>query len=317
MGSFPASGAVCRGRKRENAIMEFKDRRQPPDSWIPWLDQWVADMRFRNLSERSIGYYWYKITDLARLTNKPPWQIDQTDLKSYIVRPPSNAARRSTMNAVRNFFGWAKKAGLRADNPAEDLPSIKRETRHKVPAPETAVGQGLHDADRQTRLMVMLAAEAGLRRAEIAIVRREDVTEDLSGRSLIVHGKGAKDRIVPLTDELADAILASPKGWLFPHVSGKGPVCGDTVYRRIQHATGCSPHTLRHRFATAAYISSGGDIRAVQELLGHESLATTQAYVTVTPLNLRSVVNSVREYGEGMNVGQVVSTGGKTMPATE
>ncbi|MCH9275873.1 relaxase/mobilization nuclease domain-containing protein [Bifidobacterium amazonense] len=185
---------------------------------------------------------------------------------------------------------------------ALDFDSFSRELR-RAGVTVAVRGRHLTFTDVASGLRVR---DMRLGRAEIAVVRREDVTEDLAGRSLIVHGKGSKDRIVPLTDELAGEILASPRGWLFPHVTGRGPVCGDTVYRRIKHATGCSPHTLRHRFATAAYISSGGDIRAVQELLGHESLATTQAYVTVTPRNLRSVVDSVKEYGEGMAVRQGV-----------
>nr|WP_274619194.1 tyrosine-type recombinase/integrase [Bifidobacterium amazonense] len=115
---------------------------------------------------------------------------------------------------------------------------------------------------------------------------------------MIVHGKGAKDRVVPLSDELANEIRRRGPGWLFPGEKGREHVCGDTVYCIIREATGCPPHSLRRRFATAAYNSSNGNVMAVQELLGHESLSTTQGYITVSAKALRTVVNQVTSYRE-------------------
>ncbi|WP_190972968.1 tyrosine-type recombinase/integrase [Bifidobacterium rousetti] len=142
----------------------------------------------------------------------------------------------------------------------------------------------------------MLAADAGLRRAEIAQVRGDDLIDDELGWSLIVHGKGAKDRIVPLSDELAREIRRHGPGWLFPGEKGCDHICGDTVYRLVKDATGYPPHSLRRRFATAAYITSNGNVMAIKELLGHESLATTQGYITVSGRMLRTVIEQARGY---------------------
>ncbi|MCH9275892.1 tyrosine-type recombinase/integrase [Bifidobacterium amazonense] len=197
-----------------------------------------------------------------------------------------------------SFYGWAQRNGRRNDNPVDDLPSIKREHRKKRAAPEQAVIIGRDSSDPLTRLIIRLAADAGLRRAEIAQVRGDDLIDDAFGWSLIVHGKGGKDRIVPLSDELAIEIRRRGPGWLFPGEKVCDHICGDTVYRIIKEATGYPPHSLRRRFATAAYITSNGNVMAIKEILGHESLSTTQGYITVSGRTLRTVVNQVIGYRE-------------------
>ena len=137
--------------------------------------------------------------------------------------------------------------------------------------------------------MARLAGEAGLRRAEVAQAHRDDLIEDLTGWSLIVHGKGGKQRVVPLTDSLATTIREHPAGWLFPgrdngHLSA-GHV-GITISRLMP--PGWSMHKLRHRYATRGFAGTG-NLRAVQVALGHASVATTQRYVAVSSADLRAV----------------------------
>lgn len=138
-------------------------------------------------------------------------------------------------------------------------------------------------ADGRVRLMLRLAAEVGLRRGEIARLHRRDL---LSGPSLLVHGKGGKERIVPIGVELA-AALAAAQDWVFPngrgghlHAATVGTLCSAVM------PPGWSLHHLRHRFACRAYNGSH-DLRAVQELLGHASPAVTQRYVSVDADDLR------------------------------
>ncbi|WP_419817020.1 tyrosine-type recombinase/integrase [Glaciibacter flavus] len=141
--------------------------------------------------------------------------------------------------------------------------------------------------------MLRLAHDAGLRRREIALVHSDDVFEDLHGWSLRVHGKGNKERDVPLTPRLAFELRALPYGWAFP-----GAIDGHLSPRRVgELAVDVLPspwtiHTLRHSFATRAY-GHESDLFVVQELLGHASPATTRVYVQVQSSKLRSTVNAV------------------------
>ena len=124
-----------------------------------------------------------------------------------------------------------------------------------------------------------LAAELGLRAHEVAKVHKDDIHHDLFGLALTVRGKGGKDRPMPLSDDLAREVrLLAAGGWLLPgridgHLSG--PYLGKLVARALPGVW--TMHTLRHRFGTLA--AEEGDLIAVQRLLGHASVATTQRYV--------------------------------------
>ena len=141
--------------------------------------------------------------------------------------------------------------------------------------------------------MIRLAGEHGLRRAEIAVVHTRDVTHDLLGYSLIVHGKGGRERQVPLADDVADAILDAA-GYAFPgkidgHLS---PWWVGKLVSRLLPA-GWTTHTLRHRFATVSY-AEDHDVFAVQDLMGHASPATTLRYVQLPDDAKRRLVAASR-----------------------
>lgn len=150
--------------------------------------------------------------------------------------------------------------------------------------------------------MITLAAEAGLRRAEIAVVARPDVIDEPDGMSLIVHGKGRRERSVPLTPATRAAVarqfdLVSPENpWLFPskgryadtHLQPVrvGELINDALPGRW------SAHTLRHRFATEAYRNSR-DLLLVQTLMGHSKPETTAIYVGLDTAEERRVVDGI------------------------
>lgn len=150
--------------------------------------------------------------------------------------------------------------------------------------------------------MIMLGAEAGLRRGEIAVVSRSDVIDERAGASLIVHGKGRRERTVPLTPAAADAIarqfsnVSRELPWLFPskgryadtHIQ---PIrVGELINEALPGRW--SAHTLRHRFATEAYRSSR-DLLLVQTLMGHSKLETTAIYVGLDTARARFVVDGI------------------------
>lgn len=164
------------------------------------------------------------------------------------------------------------------------------------PTPEDVWDAAQAVADPRTSVMLQLAAVA-LRRAEVAVVSTDDLITE--GPRLLVHGKGNKRRVIPITDKLATIIAAGPaghtpgaptKGYLFPgndngHLSPRwvGTLCSE-VLPGIW-----TMHTLRHRAATRAYEGTQ-DIIAVQQLLGHDSVATTQMYTLVEEDRVRQAM---------------------------
>lgn len=199
--------------------------------------------------------------------------------------------RRSMYASLRQFFGWCVTAGLVQESPAARLPRVRAADPRPRPAPDGVVRAAMARADDRGRLIVRLGAELGLRRAEIAQVHAGDLVEDLLGWSLLVHGKGGRDRLVPLTDEQAALIRgACGNGWMLP-----GRIDGHLSARRVGELAaevlrgGWTAHSLRHRAATRVHESTG-DLLAVQAMLGHRSVATTQRYVATSGDRLRRAV---------------------------
>lgn len=192
--------------------------------------------------------------------------------------------RRSARSALLCFYTWAQVHNLCDDNPMVNLPPVRVPPPCPRPASDSAVRAARIRANAGQRLMLDLAALAGLRRAEIASVRREDLDGDL----LRVKGKGGRTRVIPVPADLAGRLLACPPGVIFPGRFG-GSVHPDHVGRTLSRllGPGLTAHSLRHRFATRAYDGTH-DILALQELLGHSSPETTRRYVRVSMDALRA-----------------------------
>ncbi|WP_420807984.1 tyrosine-type recombinase/integrase [Actinobaculum suis] len=185
--------------------------------------------------------------------------------------------------------------GRRKDNPAISLPKVKPQEPRPRPAALKVIAKAEHDSSSRVTLMLRLSAEAGLRRGEVAQVHIMDLFEDLTGWSLLVHGKGGKERIVPLTDELARAVrraCMANGGFAFPGAIN-GHLSAGRVGKLVSNAlpAGVTMHALRHTFATRAYAASS-DLLAVQHLLGHASPSTTQRYVAIDAARLRKVAQA-------------------------
>jgi integrase len=184
------------------------------------------------------------------------------------------------------------------------------------PAPDGVWRAAIGDAPHRVALMLRLAAEAGLRRGEIARVHASDVGRDRAGFTLLVHGKGGRERLIPVPDALGSALVTEAAGgWVFPkgeqgHLTQEwvGELCTNALPRPW------TLHTLRHSFATRAYAGSR-DLRAVQLLLGHSSPAVTQRYVAVSDAALRAAMVSaapaaaVRVESVGLLVGTSLENG--------
>lgn len=210
-----------------------------------------------------------------------PLAVTIEDVEDWLANPDwSQNTRRSHRTTVVGFFRWCKAAGIRTDDPTALLLTIPGVIGKPRPCPEQALRKALMAADERARLMLALGAGVGLRRAEIAAVRGEHVEDTLDGPVLRVVGKGGRERLLPIDDDLA-ARLRARRGWCFPSPNGGHLTpahVGKIVSRLLPD--GWTTHTLRHRFASAAY-RADRDLRAVQELLGHASVATTQIYTAI------------------------------------
>lgn len=200
------------------------------------------------------------------------------------------ATRAAAMSSLKILFEWMILEGIRDNSPMTGIKPVRVSLGVPHPCPEDGFRQALKVADKRTRLAVMLAGFAGLRRAEIACMHGSLIGES----ELRITGKGSKTRIVPIHPDL-EPWLAPYRGkdvYLFPH--GDTHLTPTTIGRLVRKVLpdGYSTHSLRHRFASQVHANSK-DLRAVQTLLGHASLGTTQIYVNVSNDQLASAVSSL------------------------
>jgi integrase/recombinase XerC len=210
------------------------------------------------------------------------------------------------VSALRSFVRYLRREGWIDSDPAALAVAPKRE--QKVPAHLTVdeMSQLLETPDVSTplgardRAILEMFYASGIRLSELVALDLSDV--DLSGRMVRVMGKGRKERIVPFNQKAAATLRAWLKARmtvtrgdaLFVNARG-GRLTGRSVQRLVGHYVkicstrfGISPHALRHSFATHL-LQAGADLRAIQELLGHVRLSTTQRYTHVNVAQLLDV----------------------------
>lgn len=244
---------------------------------------------------------------------------------------PATAARR--LSAMRQFYAFLQADGARPDNPAAvlDSPAARRPlpkylTEEEVtrlleaaaaacPPPDGAVGSRGLRALRLHALLEILYA-SGLRVSELVSLPAGAVRPDRP--FLYVRGKGDKERAVPISERAREAagryraaLVAANAGkpqspWLFPSASAEGHLTRQqfghllkdlAIPARIPHAR-LSPHKLRHAFATHL-VARGADLRAVQKMLGHSDITTTQIYTHVADAEKQRLVREDHPLAKG------------------
>lgn len=212
---------------------------------------------------------------------------------------------RRKIAALRSYFSLQKREGRRADNPAQDVPPPKAAKRlpHVMSEPEVTkllrtrvAGKSDFQRLRDVAMMELLYA-SGIRRAELVGLNMSDV--DLDRRVMRVIGKGNKQRTVFINQASADAIRSylgvrprTPDDALF--ISKRKTRLSHrqawVVFREFAQLSGLTkhvtPHVMRHSFATHL-LENGADLMTIKELLGHESLSTTQIYTNVSLEHMR------------------------------
>jgi integrase/recombinase XerC len=267
----------------------------------------------KNVSEHTLRSY---LSDLEQfydfLGEKQLAEVDHGNLRDFIAYLLEGKNRKSSiarkLSAIRTFFKYLNRTGLVQADPARLVATPRREKRlpavitvddaqrlMDAPADGTASDRG---AEFRNKAILETLYSTGIRASELVGINRADI--DRHDRLIRIRGKGRKERIVPVGQKALDAIdvyLREQKRKECEAVF-TGPSGNRLTVRTVQRILEkygkklgllqkASPHTLRHSFATHM-LESGADLRAIQELLGHASLSTTQRY---THLNLDSLMD--------------------------
>lgn len=227
--------------------------------------------------------------------------IDATvfHLRRDIGRPHIAASTRaSTRSTFLAFYGFVHAEGLRPDNPALRLPVVKVPPHRPRPYTQEQIDRMLSTgAYRRTRAMILLACYQGLRASEIAAVHADDF--DLAAGTQKVLGKGGRTDYLPLHDVICELVPTMGGGWWFPARGGRdGHIKGQSVSDLLHDAReragiadkSLTGHSLRHAFGTEL-VRRGANVRAVQELMRHSSLQTTQRYTQVLDDDRRAALS--------------------------
>jgi integrase/recombinase XerD len=292
-------------------------------SGLPLLGRYLDHLRAeRGLARNTLEAY---RRDLARYADylaevgiTDPRAVATEDLQAFVAwlrgrttpagRPYASASVARVVVAVRGFHRFLAREGLTEDDVGAAV-TTPRSSRSLPKALSVADVERLLEAPvgqeplpRRDRALLELLYSAGLRISETTSLDLDDV--DAVERLLRVRGKGDKERLVPYGDlaaEALDAWLVGGRPSLAPRVPAVfvnargGRLTRQGAWKvisghaeRVGLATAVSPHTLRHSFATHL-LDGGADVRAVQELLGHASVTTTQIYTLVSRSALREV----------------------------
>lgn len=266
----------------------------------------------KGLAPNSLESYRRDLSRLVAWANKKGKAVDQLtrgDLRGWIAElsreglAPSSVSR--AVSAARGLFRFLMLDGHIKRHPAEDLSTPQKsaplprfltedEMERLLSEPDIETAEGLRD-----RAMLELMYAAGLRVSELVSLKVADL--DLDGGTILCHGKGSKERRVPI-GKSATHWLERYKGararagrsnvpFLFLNSAG-GALTRQTIWSAIKRyaerlsLSDISPHTLRHSFATHL-LQRGADSRSVQALLGHSDISTTQIYTHITDRHMR------------------------------
>ena len=270
----------------------------------------------RNASAHTIRAYSRDLAGLtshaaAQLGRTPrPREIDRLVLRSYLAQLHSRGLSKTSISrqlaCLRTFFNFLCREGIVSRNPARAL--LAPRTGRRLPAhlDEAEAAELIEipierPADARARLILEMLYATGIRCAELVGLNLSDI--DQAAGMLRVLGKGRKERIVPYgrsaqaalnaylpvrssCKPTSDALLVNVRGKRLTDRSVRATVSKRVI--ALASSKKISPHTLRHSFATHL-LERGADLRAIQELLGHSSLSTTQRYTHVNAKKILAV----------------------------
>jgi integrase/recombinase XerD len=264
----------------------------------PLRQRMLHDLRVRNYSERTVKSYVGGVARLAKHFGRSPDELGPEEIRVYqqhlLKRRVSWSLFNQTNCALRFFFTVT----LGRPEMVKHLPYGKRPKKLPVVLSAEEVRQLLEAATPgRDRLLFQITYACGLRVSELVCLQ----VADIDSKRMVIHvrqGKGKKDRLVPLSQRLLEALRsywrqARPKTWLFAAPRGDGhlgicwvqKLCRKLV-RQAKLTKRATPHTLRHSYATHL-LEAGVDLITLQKILGHSALTTTARYVHLSAKHLQ------------------------------
>lgn len=265
------------------------------------LGDWTLWMQAQGLATRTIRERTATVRGMLEHADVGPLELGPEHILSYLARPMTEATRATYHASIRAFCAWMQRTRVREDNPADQTPRPRRPKSKPRPIePEQLEALLIAANRRRTRSYVLLAALAGLRVHEIAKIHGRDI--DPYTHVLTVVGKGGKVAQIPLHDDLVTEARAYPRDdYWFPAYSSQTnaehvtPTAVSQAIRTAMERAGFrgKPHQLRHFYGTSL-VRAGVHLRVVQELMRHESPATTAIYTEVDVRQMRDGIAALR-----------------------
>jgi integrase/recombinase XerC len=280
------------------------------------VTQFLQSLRQRNASIHTIKAYNGDLAEFSAYAGSRGWkQIDHVTIRGFLSHLYEKGLGKTSvaraLAAVRSLYRWLAQEGVVEQNPAS-LVSTPKLPKKLPRVPTIEEMNGVLDGEmpevaafpERDRLMLELLYGCGIRNSELIGINLEDIR--LSVEAILIRGKGKKERYVPFGDSVKTALAAylpvrqkmlaeKKKSALALLVNWRGGRLTTRsvgrIIKKIAVAKGLSPdvhpHTLRHAFGTHM-LEEGADLRAIQEMLGHERLSTTQRY---TQLSIKHVLH--------------------------
>ncbi len=279
------------------------------------MAQFLRSLRERNASAHTIKAYTGDLANFSTYVGSRPWRsIDHLTIRGFLSHLYEKGLGKTSvarsLAAVRSFYRWMAQEGVVEQNPAALVATPKLPKKlPRVPTIEemnTVLDGQMPEVaafPERDRLMFELLYGCGIRNSELIGINLDDIR--LSSEAILIRGKGKKERYVPFGDSVKVALTAylpvrqkllaerkrNTPALLINHRAGRLTTRSvGRIIKKIAVAKGLSPdvhpHTLRHAFGTHL-LEEGADLRAIQEMLGHERLSTTQRY---TQLSMKHVL---------------------------
>lgn len=290
-------------------------------AWRRAIESYEGELVSRHVSPHTLRAYRHDLEELARWAASAdigdPAALDYRRLRGFAAMLAQRGLEHATISrklaAVRGLYDHMSRRGDVPANPADLLPSPRSTSRLPRVLDRDDMRRLLDSVptatplDARDRAMLELAYSCGLRCSELVGLDRDAI--DFESETVRIRGKGNKERVVPLGEpaqralrgylERARPALLEDRSERALLLSKRGRRLSPSdvtrrLRKRVQMAAiggRVSPHALRHSFATHM-LEGGADLRAIQELLGHESLSTTQIYTRVEPSRLRAAYAS-------------------------
>ena len=275
----------------------------------------LEELQRRNYSQETTRSYIHAVKQFAEYFGKSPQELGAEEIRRYQLyllneKKYSAGTVKVRMSALRFLY---KKVLKRRDLSFDDLVYPKKPKKLPVVlSPEEVARLIEAAANPMHRAILMVLYGTGIRRTEASLLK----VSDIDSQRMVLHirqGKGARDRDVPLSPKLLEALRTywrwkKPKGFLFSsafdHRGQEQPICGKTVWNICKEAAvragiqkKIGPHTLRHSFATH-HMESGTDLRTIQLLLGHADLEHTTVYLHLSHRHLQAATNPLDQLPE-------------------